>query len=84
MLYIFDGLCDKLPDFDAHLKDTLENKKTEYVEALSTKAVPMKEEADQGTRSFGGQSQPKQHRHAYKKLAVLSWKTRGRQCTHIF
>ena len=43
MLHIFDDLRSELPEFDAYLKYEFENKKTEYVEASSTKAVPLKE-----------------------------------------
>ena len=43
MLHIFDNLRSELPEFDAYLKYEFENKKTEYVEASSTMAVPLKE-----------------------------------------
>ena len=41
MLHIFDDLLEDLPEFEAHVEYEFKNKKS--VEALHTKAVPLKE-----------------------------------------
>ena len=43
MLQIFNDLLEELPEFEAHLGYELKNKKSEFVEASQTKAVPLKE-----------------------------------------
>ena len=43
MLHIFNDLLEELPEFEAHLEYEFKNKKSEFVEALQTKAVPLKE-----------------------------------------
>ena len=43
MLHILDDLLEELPDFEAHLDYEFKNKKSEFIETLQTKAVPLKE-----------------------------------------
>ena len=43
MLHIFDDLLEELPEFESHSEYKFKNKKSEFVEALQKKAVPLKE-----------------------------------------
>ena len=43
MLQICDDLLEELPEFQAHLEYEFKNNKSEFFEALQTKAVPLKE-----------------------------------------
>ena len=43
MLHIFNDLREELQEFEAHLEYEFKNKKSEFVEASQTKAVPLKD-----------------------------------------